>query len=226
MTAAKRLAFVTIGHSPRPDIVPEMMAEIVGDDGAAPISVHEFGVLDGLNGTALENLRPKNGEPVFATTDSNGREIATSVARTEERLDALLHELDGQGYDLIVLLCTGTRITPPDNTLVIESQKVVDNAIAALTPPRGRIGILLPLERQIGPFCERHGIAEDARIAAASPYDGTDLVPQAAALGDCPVIAMHCMGYTRQMRNELDAAVPGHVLHARGLVAAFVRQFL
>jgi protein AroM len=226
MTSVHRIAFLTIGHSPRADIVPEMVAEILGDDPAVSLEVHEFGVLDGLTANELEAMKPVADEPVFATRTAEGCEMAVSVERTEARLDALLRRIDGQNFDLIVLLCTGTRISPPENTLVIEAQKVVDRAIDALTLGDAPLGILLPFESQIATLPGRHGFPAETRLAAASPYDGAALAPRATALADCPVTVMHCMGYTRAMRDELRSALPNHVLHARGLVAGFARQFL
>ncbi len=221
-----RIAFVTIGTSPRPDIVPEMVEDILNGRPASALSVEEFGVLDGLKAADLDAMLAKDDEPRFATSAEGGREVAVSVARTEERLNALLRRIDGMGFDLIVLLCTGTEIAPLNHTLVVEAQKVVDHTVEAFTLPAGRLGILLPLEAQIESFSARHPRAGDACMAAASPYDGAALAPRAAGLAGCPIIVMHCMGYTRAMRDALRADLPGHVLHARGLVSAHVRQFL
>ncbi|WP_417210390.1 AroM family protein [Antarctobacter sp.] len=221
-----RIAFVTIGTSPRADIVPEMVEDILNGRPASALSVEEFGVLDGLSEAELDVMLAKGDEPRFATSAEDGREVAVSIGRTEERLNALLCRIDGMGFDLIVLLCTGTKITPLTHTMVIEAQKVVDHAIEAVTLPAGRLGILLPLEAQIEGFAARHPFAVDATIAAGSPYDGAALAPRVVDLADCPIIVMHCMGYTGAMRDALRANLPGHVLHARGLVSAHVRQFL
>lgn len=221
-----RIAFVTIGTSPRPDIVPEMVEDILNGRPASALSVEEFGVLDGLSAAELDAMLAKDDEPRFATSAEGGREVAVSIGRTEERLNKLLRRIDGMGFDLIVLLCTGTEIAPLEHTIVVEAQKVVDHAIEAFTLPAGRLGILLPLEAQIDGFARRHPVAANADMAAASPYDGATLAPRVAALADCPIIFMHCMGYTRAMRDALRADLPGHVLHARGLVSAHVRQFL
>lgn len=226
MTRKPRLAFVTIGHSPRPDVTPEMIDEILAGRPRDSIECVEFGALDGLEGADLDQVLAQGDEPVFATRARDGREMTVSVARVEERLDALLQRIDGEGFDLIVLLCTGTHIRPLKQTVVIEAQKVVDNAISTLTLAEGQLGIFLPFERQIDGFGTRHRFSATPRYAAGSPYDGVPLAERAAPLADCVVTVMHCMGYSSAMRDELRAVFPHSVLHARGIVAGFVRQFL
>lgn len=226
MSPVSRIAFVTIGCTPRTDIVPEMVADILGDLPADSVEIREFGVLDGLHGAELDAMIAKSAEPAFATRDRQGNEIAVSVERTEARLEMLLDTVEGQNFDLVVLLCTGTRIRSRPGLLIIEAQRVVDNSIAALSVGAGPLGILVPFESQIEALFSGHDLPENARFAAASPYDGEPLADRAAALSDCPVLVMHCMGYSRAMRDDVRAAVPGHVLHARGMVASFVRQFV
>lgn len=226
MSSAFRISFVTIGCSPRPDIVPEMVSDILGGRTPGCIEIAEFGVLDGLEAAELDAMRAAPGEPEFATRDGGGNEISVSVERTERRLGNLLTRIDTLGFDLIVLLCTGTRIRPPANTLIIEAQRVVNSAIDALTTGGAPLGIMVPYQTQIGSLFGQHGASANIRFAAASPYDGEPLAPRAEQLADCKVTVMHCMGYSHAMRDELCAALPHHVLHARGIVASFVRQFL
>lgn len=226
MTPVFRIAFVTIGHTPRADIVPEMVSEILGDRSAENIEVREFGVLDGLDAAELEAMKAQGAEPVFATRDADENEISVSVEKTEARLEALLDEVENLNFDVVVLLCTGTRIRSRAKTLIIEAQRVVDNAIATLSNVKEPLGILLPFESQAETLFSRHQLPANTRFAAASPYEDAPLGDRAAPLVDCPVTVMHCMGYSRAMRDELRAAIPSRVLHARGMVASFVRQFM
>ncbi|WP_127520006.1 AroM family protein [Mesorhizobium sp. Z1-4] len=226
MPPVLRIAFVTIGYSPRPDIVPEMVSDIIGGRSPECIEIAEFGVLDGLEGVALDAMKAAPGEPEFATRCFDGKEISVSVDRTERRLADLLSRVDTLGFNLIVLLCTGTRINPPANTPIIEAQRVVNSAIDALRAENIPLGILVPYQNQIESLFGQSSQAGNTRFVAASPYDSASLVSRVGSIADCKVTVMHCMGYSRAMRDELRAALPNHVLHARGLVASFVRQFL
>ncbi|WP_181409934.1 AroM family protein [Martelella alba] len=221
-----RLAFVTIGQTPRSDLVPEMMAEITAGRDDCPPEAIEFGVLDGLEGAALDAMRAMPGEHSFATRLRDGTEIVTSQARTEERLNQLLKEIDTQKFDLIVLLCTGTKIEPLSHTLVIEAQRVVDATVEALAQSARHLGVILPLERQVADFAERHVFSRDAQAVAASPYAGGDMAAQAAKLEGCDLIVMHCMGYSAAMLKEVRETTATSVLLSRRIVAGVVRQMI
>lgn len=226
MQKIPRLAFVTIGQTPRIDIVPEMVAEIRAGRQDLVLDIVEFGVLDGLDESGLDALRAKQGEHSFATRLNDGTEIVSSKERTEERLNHLLQEIDGQGFDLIVLLCTGTKIEPLQNTLVVEAQRIVDATVEALAQSARHLGIILPLERQVKEFAERHVYSGKQSAISASPYAGDDIAARAAPLADCDLAIMHCMGYSAAMLKEARQAIKGPVLLSRAIVAGIIRQML
>jgi len=223
MTHALHVAFVTIGQTPRVDLMPEMLADITAGRNPDHLVVREYGVLDGLEGAALDAMRATADEPAFATRLRSGTDIATSVARTEARLNALLHGLDGK-VDLIVMLCTGTRTEPLAQTLVVEAQRVVDKTVEALAASCTRLGVILPLARQVEGFGAHHAIAADVKAVAASPYTDGDFEAAAAQLRDCDLIVMHCMGYDQAMHQRVKTASGRPVLLSRSMVAGVVRQ--
>jgi protein AroM len=157
---------------------------------------------------------------------ASGEEVVTSKARTEERLNDLLKSIDGQGFDLIVLLCTGTRIEPLKNTLVVEAQRIVDSTVEALAASCRRLGVMVPLERQIEDFTRRHVFAGDPIVVSASPYAGDDMAGRAAGVAGCDLVVMHCMGYSADMHAEVSAAIDAPVLLSRRVVAGVVRQMI
>lgn len=225
MASVSRVAFVTIGQTPRVDIVPEMMAEIAAGLDRAP-AYEEFGVLDGLDAAGLDAIRAGEGESSFATRLRDGEEIVVSKERTEARLNRLLSRIDAAGFDLIVLLCTGTRIDPLEDTLVVEAQRIVDSTVEALAASCRRLGVIVPLERQVADFAERHVFAGEPRVVAASPYAGDDLAARAGGVAGCDLVVMHCMGYSAAMLAEVRSAIDAPVLLSRRVVAGVVRQML
>ncbi|MGU3400646.1 AroM family protein [Brucellaceae bacterium D45D] len=226
MHKTPRLAFVTIGQTPRIDIVPEMVAEIKAGRDDLALDIVEFGVLDGLDNAALDALRAKPGEHSFATRLKDGTEIVSSKERTEARLNLLLQEIDTQGFDLIVLLCTGTKIEPLKNTLVVEAQRIVDSTVEALAQSARNLGVILPLERQVKDFAERHVFSGKQTAVSASPYAGDDITERAKPLADCDLVVMHCMGYTADMLAKAKQSIHAPVLLSRAVVAGVIRQMI
>ncbi len=221
MTKKLRLAFVTIGQSPRSDIVPEILADIGGE-----VEAHEFGALDDVPEDEIRALVPAPGETSFATRLRNGREVTISKERVEIRLEELLERKDQQGFDAIVLLCTGTHVKPLRRTLMIESQRVVDSMVEALAASSQRLGVILPLARQVEEFPKRHVFSRTPKLVAASPYVGDDIAERAAALADCDLVVMHCMGYSEAMRAAARQSISAPVLLSRRIVSGAVRQII
>jgi protein AroM len=221
MTRELRLAFVTIGQSPRTDIVPEMLADIGG-----AVEAHEFGALDDASDDEIRALVPAEGETSFATRLRDGREVTISKERVELRLEDLLERIDGQGFDAVVLLCTGTHVKPLRRTLMIESQRVVDSMVEALAASSQRLGVMLPLGRQVVEFRKRHVFSRTPKLVAASPYAGDDIAAKAEALADCDLVIMHWMGYSEAMRAAARRSILGPVLLSRRIVSGAVRQII
>jgi hypothetical protein len=100
--ATPPIAFVTIGQAPRPDVVPELVANL----DLAP-ECHEFGALDGLDAHAIARHAPRAREPSLYTRLIDGSHVVVGAAFIEDRLQQLVARLDHGGYDLIVVISTG-----------------------------------------------------------------------------------------------------------------------
>lgn len=231
MTAAPRIvapktaAFVTIGQTPRLDMVPEMRAEILAGLPEDALTITEFGVLDGKDEAALAGFAARDGQPTFVTRLNDGREIAVDVAAIEAGLNRLLADIDGR-FDLIVLLCTGTRIAPLAKSLVVEAQRVVDANFEAIGASAQRLGVLLPLQRQVDEFGQRHVFSRPVTLAAASPYGDGDFEAAGEKLAGCDLVVMHCMGFSAAMAARMRGHVRAPILVSRRVVSAAVRQLI
>lgn len=210
-----RVAFVTIGQSPRIDVMPDILTET-----RTPFEVTERGALDGLDDAAIADLAPRSGEERLVTRLRDGREVLLGKPAIDRRLHAIIAELDGEGFDLLVLLCTGQFTRFSTRTPFIEPQHTVDHFVQGLAYGAERIGILLPNAAQIDEFHGIPGVATKA--ASASPYvAGNEAALRAAgaALADTDIIVMHCIGYSEAMRQVVKQAAARPVLVSRRLVA-------
>jgi protein AroM len=66
----KRVAFVTIGQSPRNDVVPDILAET-----RVKFEATERGALDGLDDATIADLAPRRGEERLVSRLRDGREV-------------------------------------------------------------------------------------------------------------------------------------------------------
>jgi len=215
----RRAAFVTIGQSPRDDIVPAMRAWL-GED----LEICELGALDPLTRADITALAPKPGEHRLITRLKDGTEVAVAKAAIRDRLQALFDDLDEQGFDFIVLLCTGYFEHLHSRTLLVEAQRVADHLTQALVEGARRIGVLVPSAEQMA---ELHQIVPgevEVKAAFASPYSGDRFVLAGRELAECDLVVMHCMGYDEAMRAKVAKASGRPVLLAQRMLAAAVAQ--
>jgi protein AroM len=217
-----RVAFVTIGQSPRDDVVPDIVAET-----RTRLEVTERGALDGLDDATIADLAPRPTEACLVSRLRDGREVLLGKPAMDRRLHTILAELDQDGFDLLVLLCTGQFTRFSLRTPFIEPQHTVDHFVQGLAYGAPRIGILLPNKAQIDTF---HGIPEvPTKAASASPYLAdpiAELRQAGATLADTDMIVMHCIGYSEAMRQVVQQVSGRPVLVSRRLVAHAIDMLL
>ncbi len=211
----KRIAFVTIGQSPRSDVMPDIVAAC-----RTRFVATEHGALDGLDDSQIAALAPRPGEAILASRLTDGRGVLLGKPGIERRLHTIIAALDGQGFDLIVLLCTGRFGHFATNTPFLEPQHVVDHFAQGLAYGAKRLGVVIPEADQAGDFASINGIP--TLTAHASPYAADpmpDLRRAGRALAATDLIVTHCIGYSEAMREELMRSSSRPVLLARRLVA-------
>ena len=215
----KRFAMVTIGQTPRSDMVPDIRDVVAG---AADLI--EFGALDGLGFDEISALAPAAGEARLVTRLADGREVAIAKHRMHDRLFALLARLDGEGFDAIVLLCTGVFDGLNLQTPLIEAQQVVDETVMALVDTIDSLGVLVPHREQMGDIGGLAKCGTKVDYSFASPYGDLRFADAGRELADADMIIMHCMGYSEDMRRQVADGSGRPVLLARQIVGSAVRD--
>lgn len=221
MPKAPRIAFVTIGQAPRVDLTPEILERI-----GSEIDAIEFGALDDLNAAEVAAMAPHPGEASLCTRMRDGSEVVIGKQQTRDRLQTLFDRLDKEKFDAITLLCTGYFEHLGSKTLLIESQRVVDATVDALSLGCQNLGVILPLERQVKEFHVKTDGERKVTATHYSPYSGDRLETAARDVADCDLIVMHCMGYSEAMRGRAAAVTQKPVLLARRIVAGAVQQII
>jgi protein AroM len=223
--ARKRAAFITIGQSPRPDILDEMRPWWDG----ASLDIEEHGALDGLGREEIARAAPKESEERLVSRLHDGTEVLLEAGWAHHRVEDLVRGLGDSGIDVFVILCTGhfhglNELAP--RSIVVPAGPVVDHGLAAIAESAASIGVLLPNEGQKESFrCEPAGNRRFV-LSHASPYSGDRWETAARELEESDLVVMHCMGYTEPMRRKLAQETGKPVLLARRMVAAAVAQLL
>ena len=95
------VAFVTLGQSPRVDLVPEILDSI-----KIPIKTIEYGLLDDLDHELIASLSPEPGEPAFLTHLRDGRQVELATSWAYRRFREVYEKIRQDDADLVVLMST------------------------------------------------------------------------------------------------------------------------
>ncbi len=71
-----KVGLITVGQSPRSDVVPDM-AEILGGD----VEIVEAGALDGLDRERIATLAPEGDDEILVTRLTDGRSVFVGKTR-------------------------------------------------------------------------------------------------------------------------------------------------
>jgi len=223
--SSKRLGMITIGQSPRVDIVPEMM-EVLGSG----VEILEAGALDGLTLDEVRGFYPKGGDYILCTRMVDCTEVVVAKRFVLPRVQRCIDLLTERGADILLFLCTGEFPPFSSKKLLIEAQKILDHFVLALHGENERIGLLIPLSDQIEQARKKyHRLKGKMIIKAASPYAQKDEVALAAKelrKADPHLVVMHCMGYTQAMKEKVKEITGKPTVLARSLVARTLKELL
>lgn len=101
MRGAKKVAFLTIGQSPRDDILAELIPFF-----PEQVEILQAGALDGLSRREIEVLAPENQEFPLISRLRDRSHAVVGRQKILPRLKAKVNELEIRGADIIAILCT------------------------------------------------------------------------------------------------------------------------
>jgi protein AroM len=220
-----RIGMVTVGQSPRADVVPDMRALL------PDVEILEAGALDGLERDAIARLAPEGDDEILVTRLADGSSVFVGKSKVLPRITAQIAALEERGVALTALLCTGTFPKLPTRRPLLEPQPVLLGLLRGLSHP-GRLGVLTPSERHVPQTTARwRADGFDAAVVPLSPYDEHDpaaLARAAGALRDAGagLVVMDCIGFRDITRRDLTARLGVPVLVANLLVARLAAELL
>jgi protein AroM len=223
----KTIAMITVGQSPRDDLVPHMQTVF-----SRHVEIWQGGVLDGLSGEAIADLWPDAGEVGIVARLRDGSNTLLSHRKILPRVQTLVDEAGRRGAGLIVILCGADWSALRSPMLIVNPGKVFPAIITALASG-WRLGVIKPsggqIEQARRQFADR-GI--DAVVTAASPYTGEQRLRDVRAAaerlreGGVDLVWMTCVGMDEPMRAIVREVTGKPVILARTILARVIDEFL
>ena len=110
-----KVGLLTVGQSPRPDIVSEIREILVG------AKIVEKGCLDGLTRQQIEKMKPIGREPFLVTLLKDGASVEVSKEKTTTLLKQNIRELESE-VDALFLACTENFPNLSSRKILIEPE--------------------------------------------------------------------------------------------------------
>ncbi len=223
------LGAVTIGQSPREDVLVEMQGLL------SEVPVLQCGALDGVSPAELLELAPRPGDPVLVSRLRDGTEVRLAESKILRRLAHILPRLAHcirslePRVGLILVLCTGDLRGLSSVRPLLLAGSLLKPLVGGLGPRR--LGVLTPAAEQRAAQQERwRDVALDQVVVeAASPYGRQGELEEAAsrlAAASVDLVVMDCIGYTRAMKAVVRDAVECPVVLAVTALARVTAELL
>lgn len=224
--STRTLGTLTIGQAPRPDVVP-----IIEQHVPKTCRLVHRGALDGMTrADVAAQFAPDPGEAALITRLQDGSAVELSRRRMQEQVQFVIRDLEDDGCDVILLLCTGTFVgLECRRAWLVEPDHIIPPTVAGLIERR-LLGIIVPIAGQVTSEAEKwRPLPRQPIFAVANPYDiGEDAVVAAgrALRGrGAEVVLLDCIGFTERHRTALGAlGVP--VILSNAVAAKTVSELL
>lgn len=208
------LGVITIGQSPRSDMVPEMAAHWPG------VRVVERGALDGWTAEAIPAVGVRDGDEVLTSRLRDGSSAVFGRDLVLPLLAERIREVEDAGVDATLLVCTGEFPPLEHRRPLLLASPLFVGGVRALAG--GVIGALCPLpeqqEQTVAKFAPAPVITAVANPYGGAPREFADAAADLTARG-ASVVVLDCMGYSEAHRAHVRAATALPVVLARSLVA-------
>ena len=219
---------ITIGQSPRDDLVPELLSIM-----SYNFSYTEIGLLDDLSSLEIQKMKPHKDDGVLVSRLKSGEQVVLDHEKVERALNDLIDE--ETSCDAMLLLCTSefkSLMEKRRDKLVIMPSLVLKEFLKTFTSPFDSLGIVVPELSQVINATQRwKKIVKNVFTAHLSPYLNDDKdewgrVSRFFQEKEVNYIVMDCMGYSIFHSQKLGALSNLPIFTARVVTGNFLRNFV
>ena len=220
-----KVGIVTIGQSPRVDVIPEIKELISGD-----IEIVEKGALDGLTLKDIQRFEPKEDDEILVTRMRDGTQVTIGESFILSKLQEKILELDKEDVTLIALLCSGEFPRLQSEKPLIMPDKLLSGVLSSLVT-KGKLGLMVPSERQVNHLMKGfQDLGFEVIGVGASPYkNDTGAIGEAASKlkeAGVDLVVMDCFGYNLEMKDRVREVTGKPVILVRSLLAGLLEELI
>jgi len=216
---------VTIGQSPRVDIIPEIR-DVLGVD----VEIIEKGALDGLTLSEVTEFLPRPGEDFLVTRMKDGTEVKVAEAHLFTRISRCISEFQTEPVEIILFLCTGKFPEFESRKMLLRPDRIMYRLIQGLLL-KGRMGVVVPEPDQIPAMKMKWQNPQFEIVAEAfSPYTGSpeemEKVADRIRTADVDLVVLDCMGFNSDAMVRFRKITGRPVMLPRRVMASVARELI
>jgi protein AroM len=219
----KKIGMLTIGQSPRDDILPGLK-EILGRE----VEIVEVGALDGKTMEDVNKIPLKVEDYILVSRMKDGKEIKITKKYILPLMQEKLDLLESQDIRLTVIMCTGRFPKFQSKGLVVTPMEILKGVLEGCLK-EGRLGVVYPTAEQI-PMGEKEWCRPGVKVYAdtVSPYEPIDVEDLCDRLAkqNLDLILLNCFGFPTELRRTIVAKTGKPVIQANTMVAHVLVELL
>lgn len=218
------IGFVTIGQSPRQDIISEISGML-----GPGIAILERGALDGLRQEKIRKLKPERGDFSLITRLRDGSSVVVGKKKILPLLQRQIKSLEEEPVRLIALLCTDEFPTLESHRVLLRPSRLLFSSVVSIIK-KGKVGIFVPLEEQKGKTIKKwKKTGLSVVIEALNPYqespEGRRGIERMRD-ENVDLIVLDCIGYSLRTKSALKKEIGKPVLLPRTVLARAIKELL
>jgi protein AroM len=219
----KKIGMLTIGQSPRADILPGLM-EILGKN----VEIVEAGALDGKTMEDIKKIPLRVEDYILVSRMRDGTEIKITKKYILPLMQEKLDLLESKGIRLTVVMCTGNFPQFKSKGLVVTPKEILKGVMEG-SIKKGRLGVIYPTAEQI-PMAEGEWGRPGVEIYpdTVSPYEPKDVegLCKRLAAQKLDLVLLNCFGFPTEIKKKIAAATGKPVVQANTLVAHVLAELI
>ncbi|MFX0171582.1 MAG: AroM family protein [Candidatus Hodarchaeota archaeon] len=204
-----KIGLLTIGQSPREDILPELIPLL-----NPQLEIAEVGLLDGLNFEEIEELKPETTESQLISRLNDGSQVKLSEVKICKLLPSTIHRMiTEKKVNAVGILCTHNFPKSDFSYPIIypiDYLKFLVNFILKIT----NLGVVVPSNDQIEMTANKWE-TEKIVVKAKSPYSKSKSwrrIIQLFVQEKVEAIVLDCIGYKIMDKQEIQNLIPVPIL--------------
>ena len=218
----KTIGAVTIGQTPRDDIVGEIERLL-----PPGVRIVQAGALDGLARAEIEALAPAPGDDdALIARLSEGREVLLAKTKIVPRMQACLQRLE-PSVDAFAILCAGAFAPFRTARPVVTPDRCLAAVVGGVFDGR-RLGVIVPIKEQQASSAARWSrVDPGVVVTVASPYDEPARLVAASeelARANVSLVVMECQGFTSAMKQVVRDVTGAPALLPASVLARFLAE--